>query len=106
MSKIIIVGPAPPFRGGIADFNEAFANSLTKVGHEVEIISFTLQYPSFLFPGKTQYSKSKSSSYKFKITPLISSVNPFTWIKSSKYIVLMNRKEYFTCFVKKCFSYF
>ena len=90
MSKIIIVGPAPPFRGGIADFNEAFANSLTKVGHEVEIISFTLQYPSFLFPGKTQYSKSKSSIYKFKVTPLISSVNPFTWLKSSKYII--NRK--------------
>ena len=87
MSKIIIIGPAPPYRGGIADFNEAFANSLTKAGHEVEIISFTLQYPSFLFPGKTQYSKSKSSSYDFKITPLINSVNPFTWFKSSKYII-------------------
>ena len=62
MSKIIIVGPAPPFRGGISDFNEAFATSLTKAGHNVEVVSFTLQYPSFLFPGKTQYKKSIKSS--------------------------------------------
>lgn len=52
MSKIVLVGPAPPYRGGIADFNEALANELIVQGNEVEIISFSLQYPSFLFPGK------------------------------------------------------
>ena len=25
-------------------------------GHQVEMITFTLQYPSFLFPGKTQFT--------------------------------------------------
>ncbi len=87
MSKIIIVGPAPPFRGGIADFNEAFAKSLVSAGHEVEVISFTLQYPSFLFPGKTQYRKLSSTKYNFKITTLISSINPLSWFKTSKHII-------------------
>ena len=45
MSKILIIGPASPLRGGIADLNEAFADSLVKHGHDVEIISFKLQYP-------------------------------------------------------------
>lgn len=87
MSKIIIVGPAPPFRGGISDFNEAFATSLSKAGHNVEVVSFTLQYPSFLFPGKTQYKKSIKSNYIFKITPLINSINPISWTKTAKYII-------------------
>ena len=50
MSKIIIVGPASPLRGGISDFNEALAKSLIEKGFLVEIISFSLQYPKFLFP--------------------------------------------------------
>mgnify|MGYP001168986748 CR=1 FL=1 len=90
MSKIVIVGPAPPFRGGIADFNEAFANSLVNAGHDVEIISFTLQYPSILFPGKSQYKKSSKSNYKFKINPLINSISPFSWLKAANYIVKSN----------------
>ena len=42
MSKLIIVGPASPLRGGIADFNEALADELVTQGHQLEIISFSL----------------------------------------------------------------
>ena len=55
---IIIVGPAYPYRGGIAALNERLAYEYQKQGHKVEIYTFTLQYPGFLFPGKTQYSES------------------------------------------------
>ena len=51
--KIIILGTAYPYRGGLAAFNERLANEFQKQGHEVEIYTFTLQYPNFLFPGKT-----------------------------------------------------
>ena len=86
MAKIILVGPAHPLRGCIADFNEAFAESLQKDGHHVEIVSFKLQYPNFLFPGKTQYRKQLNKTFNYKISSLISSINPFTWIKTYKYI--------------------
>ena len=49
--KIIIIGTAYPFRGGIASFNERLAEELMNMGHEVIIYTFTLQYPNFLFPG-------------------------------------------------------
>ena len=52
MNKIIIVGPASPLRGGISDFNEALAKSLDSNNNNVEIVSFSLQYPSIFFPGK------------------------------------------------------
>ena len=54
--KIIIIGPAHPYRGGLATFNECIAQQYQKEGVEVKIETFTLQYPSFLFPGKTQYT--------------------------------------------------
>ena len=47
MSKIAIIGPAHPYRGGIAAYNERLAEHLQKE-HEVKVYTFTLQYPSFL----------------------------------------------------------
>ena len=76
--KIIIVGPAYPYRGGIATFNERLASELMAEGHEVVIYTFTLQYPSFLFPGKTQFS-SDPAPEGLDIVRALSSVNPFNW---------------------------
>ncbi|MCX6298290.1 MAG: glycosyl transferase family 1, partial [Bacteroidetes bacterium] len=54
---IALIGTAWPFRGGgIASFNERLANEFIAQGYDVTIYNFSLQYPSFLFPGKTQYS--------------------------------------------------
>ena len=54
--KIIFIGPAHPYRGGIAAFSERLAHEFQAQGYDVEIETFTLQYPSFLFPGTTQYT--------------------------------------------------
>ena len=48
--KVIIIGPAHPYRGGIANFNNSLADAFFKNGDDIEILSFKLQYPSFLFP--------------------------------------------------------
>ena len=49
--KIVIIGPAHPYRGGIALFNERLALAFQEDNHIVEIITFKLQYPSFFFLG-------------------------------------------------------
>ena len=54
--KIRILGQAHPYRGGIAKFDEVLAAAFAREGHEVKIVNFTRQYPSFLFPGRTQYT--------------------------------------------------
>lgn len=83
--KVVLIGPAHPLRGGIANFNEALALAFYKKNIDTEIISFSLQYPSFLFPGKTQYSESDAPKY-LKISSLINSVNPFNWLKVARKI--------------------
>lgn len=83
--KVIILGTAYPYRGGLTAFNERLARQYMVEGHEVEIVTFTLQYPNFLFPGKTQYSDEPAPE-GLKITRLLNAVNPFSWIKTGRYI--------------------
>ncbi len=83
--KITILGPAYPYRGGIAALNERLAAQLQSEGHEVNIVSFKLQYPKFLFPGKTQFSE-QNITFDFPISRDINSINPLNWIKVGRRI--------------------
>ena len=83
--KVIIIGPAFPFRGGIANFNNALAQEYYDRGDQVTLYSFTLQYPGFLFPGTTQYESGEAPK-NLKIKTLINSVNPFNWINVARKI--------------------
>lgn len=76
--KIIILGTAHPFRGGLATYNERLAKEYINQGHEVIIYTFSLQYPGFLFPGKSQYSDNPVPD-NLKIKVCVNSVNPLNW---------------------------
>ena len=78
--KVIIIGPAHPLRGGLASFDERLARQFQKQGYDTTIYTFSLQYPSFLFPGTTQYS-SEPKPNDINIKVCINSVNPFNWLK-------------------------
>src|SRR5215813_12340850 len=80
MAKIIIIGPAHPLRGGLATFDQRLAKEFSDNGDDCSIYSFSLQYPSFLFPGKTQYSNEPAPT-GLKIFSVINSVNPLNWIR-------------------------
>ena len=78
--RVIIIGPAHPLRGGLASYNERLAKQFIDEGNEVTIYTFSLQYPSFIFPGTTQYSTEPKPS-NLTINVCINSINPFNWIK-------------------------
>ena len=86
MSKVFIIGPGFPLRGGPAQFNENLCREFNKMGHDAQIISYSLQYPNFLFPGSSQYETSGSAPTDIKIHTLINTVNPFNWIKTARFI--------------------
>lgn len=80
MKKIVLIGPAYPLRGGIAAFTERLATELEQQQQKVRIESYSLQYPSLLFPGKTQFTTEKNTS-NLAITTSLNSINPFTWFR-------------------------
>lgn len=88
LKKVVLVGPCHPLRGGIAKFNERLAQQLINDGHDVVIYTFSLQYPSFLFPGKTQYSES-AAPQNLNIKIAVNSINPINWWRVAREIAQM-----------------
>jgi len=78
--KIILIGPAHPLRGGLATFNERLIREYRDKGEDASIFTFNLQYPSILFPGKTQMS-TEHAPVDLPISIKVNSINPFNWIK-------------------------
>ena len=81
---IVIVGPAHPLRGGLATYNERLARELM-LHNKVTLLTFSLQYPNFLFPGESQYSSDPKPT-DLDIDIQLNSINPINWISTgSKY---------------------
>ncbi|MFA5419358.1 MAG: glycosyltransferase [Bacteroidales bacterium] len=78
--KVVILGSAHPLRGGLAAYNERLARALIKHGDQVKLINFSLQYPGFLFPGKTQFSNEPPPN-DLDIETCVNSINPINWIR-------------------------
>ncbi len=78
-THIVIVGPAYPLRGGLATYNERLAREFQSDAR-VTLLTFSLQYPSFLFPGESQYSSDPAPT-DLTVDVALNSVNPFNWIR-------------------------
>ncbi len=78
--KIVLLGTAYPFRGGLAAYNERLIREFQNQGHQARIETFKLQYPNILFPGKTQYADWEAPK-DLDINVSVNSINPFNWFK-------------------------
>ena len=63
--RILIIGPYPPIRGGISEFNYNTYKYLKEIS-AVFVLSIKKSYPSLLFPGKSQFYKSKNNLENFE----------------------------------------
>ena len=105
--KITLLGPAHPYRGGLASIMETMAREYQSRGHEVRIYTFTVQYPSLLFPGKTQYVDTPAPA-DLHIERVMNTVNPLNWVslglrlkREKPDMILM---KYWTPFMAPCFG--
>jgi D-inositol-3-phosphate glycosyltransferase len=107
LMKIISIGPAYPYRGGLASFNDRLVQQFSAGGHDIEIFTFSLQYPKLLFPGKTQYTDGPPPN-NIRITRKLNSINPLNWIatgfkiKKEKADILLIR--FWLPFMGPCFG--
>ncbi len=105
--KIILLGPAHPYRGGLASIMETMAREWQSRGHEVRVYTFRVQYPSLLFPGKTQYVTTPAPE-DLHIERVMNTVNPLNWVslglrlkRERPDVVVM---KYWTPFMAPCFG--
>ncbi len=105
--KITILGPAHPYRGGLASIMETMARTFRRRGDEVSVRTFTLQYPSLLFPGKSQTVDTPPPG-DLSIVRCVNTVSPFSWWRVGRQLrrerpdfVLL---KYWTPFMAPCFG--
>lgn len=79
-----LVGIAHPMRGGIAQYSALLARELSR-RHRVEFVSYSRQYPSFLFPGRTQVDASEDP-IRFPAVPLVDSIGPGSWLVAADHL--------------------
>ena len=105
MKSVVILGTAYPYRGGLASFTEMLARTFVKRNKQVNVITFKLQYPQWLFPGKTQFSESPATE-GLNIARMVNSINPFNWLRVGRYIRKLRPDalivNYWTPFMAPC----
>jgi D-inositol-3-phosphate glycosyltransferase len=105
--KIVLIGSAYPLRGGLATFNERLIREFRSRGDDAFIYTFSMQYPSLFFPGKTQYS-TEPAPQDLPIHIKVNSVNPLNWLQVGN--DLKNQKpdyvivKYWIPFMAPCFG--
>jgi glycosyltransferase involved in cell wall biosynthesis len=85
LKKIVLLTPAHPLRGGIASSSERLAIEFHRLGYEIVVVSFRLQYPNFLFPGESQFTDDPPPE-NVQIETRLNSVNPLNWLITGLYL--------------------
>lgn len=89
VKSIAILGPSWPFRGGIAASSELLARAWQAKGDQVALHTFTEQYPSFLFPGSTQFTDTLKPE-DLSIYRTLHGYQPLNWIKAGRVLAKAN----------------
>ncbi|WP_239375198.1 glycosyltransferase [Frankia sp. Cj5] len=79
-ARIVIVGPAHPYKGGVAQHTTELARRLAMRGHRVRIESWSRQYPVRLYPGHQRVSHPETEPFAATSYPL-SWRRPDSWVR-------------------------
>lgn len=82
--RIALLGPLAPWRGGLAQYLGLLGEALRSRA-EVQAVTFTRQYPEFLFPGQTQVDPAAERP-TFPVEPLLDSIGPRTWRRAAAHL--------------------
>ena len=78
--RVAVVGPAPPWRGGIVQYTTLLDRALRQLGHEVILISFSQLYPTWLYPGRSPLSQERNALAPPDPHFWLHGTGPLTWL--------------------------
>ena len=81
--RLIVFGPGPPFRGGVARTTTELVRSLQARGHEVHFLAPQRQYPRWLFPGRSDLDRDACSRLDCAAA-VLDPLNPLSWVESRR----------------------
>jgi glycosyltransferase involved in cell wall biosynthesis len=108
-SRLAVIGPLPPFRGGISEYNRLLRGALTDLGHQVDSFSFKRDYPQWLYPGNPGPDRNITGGYDANAHYCIDWLDPNSW-RSTASQIAQSRPEavvfhWWTVFWAPCFAF-
>jgi len=82
--RVALVGPVHPWRGGIAQYLGLLGEALMPRA-DVRAVTFTRQYPGWLFPGESQLDPTAIPP-RFPVAPLLDSIDPWSWRRAAHHL--------------------
>jgi D-inositol-3-phosphate glycosyltransferase len=79
--RIALLGPLAPWRGGLAQYLALLGEALARHA-EVWGVTFTRQYPEFLFPGSSQLD-TEAERPSFPVEAMLDSIAPWSWSRTA-----------------------
>ncbi len=83
--EVVSVGPAPPWRGGIARYHDALAAALQAEGIRVRVLNFKKLYPRILFPGTTPLDVGPGR-LPDRGERLLAPLDPLSWVRGRRFV--------------------
>lgn len=81
--KVAILGPAHPWRGGIAHHTASLYRALDDAGHDVCLYNFSRLYPEIFFPGRSQLDPS-AHAFSVPSQQIFDPIDPRTWLRMAQ----------------------
>jgi glycosyltransferase involved in cell wall biosynthesis len=79
VSRVVLAGPVPPWRSGIADQTIRLARAMRGRGVEPEIVTFRRMYPRILYPGLSDRGPGEFPADAGKVLPLLDGTSPLSF---------------------------
>jgi glycosyltransferase involved in cell wall biosynthesis len=81
--RLGLLGPAWPFRGGIAHHTTLLARALA-ARHDLRFVGFRRMYPPWLYPGASDREPGGARPADALDEPILDSANPATWLAAGR----------------------
>lgn len=83
--RLTLIGPVYPYRGGIAHFTARLANHTRQANHALQLVSFSSQYPRWLYPGASDREPGLPPP-DLDARYTLSALNPLSWTATADLI--------------------
>ena len=81
--RIAVVGPAHPYKGGVAQHTTTLAHRLSAAGHDTVLVSWRAQYPKLLYPGQLTVAEPEAELYP-GMERLLAWYRPDSWWRTGR----------------------
>lgn len=87
--RIVLIGPLPPHRGGIAQYGLRLHKALERICR-VTTLAFKRQYPAWLYPGQSDIDPEAKAPAEGDVRYVLDSLNPLSWLRAARSIVRLH----------------